>query len=106
MGAELDGVRNYHIAVKKRKDDIVFLRKIVPGGAYQSYGIEVAKLAGVPDRVISRARDILAQLEAEGRTAPSGQRPAPAEDQLSLGDMAGSEVLDALRATAGDADAH
>ena len=98
--AELEGVRNYHISVKKRRDDIVFLRKIVPGGADQSYGIEVAKLAGVPDRVISRAREILAQLEAEGRAAPSGQRPAPAEDQLSLGDMAGSEVLDTLRATA------
>ena len=98
--AELEGVRNYHISVKKRRDDIVFLRKIVPGGADQSYGIEVAKLAGVPERVISRARDILAQLEAEGRAAPSGQRPATAEDQLSLGDMAGSEVLDTLRATA------
>ena len=98
--AELDGVRNYHIAVKKRKDDIVFLRKIVPGGADQSYGIEVAKLAGVPDRVISRARDILAQLEAEGRATPSAGQAAPAEDQLSLGDMAGAEVLDALRATA------
>ncbi len=97
---QLEGVRNYHISVKKRRDDIVFLRKIVPGGADQSYGIEVAKLAGVPDRVISRARDILAQLEAEGRAAPGGQRPAPAEDQLSLGDMAGSEVLDTLRATA------
>ena len=98
--AELDGVRNYHIAVKKRKDDIVFLRKIVPGGADQSYGIEVAKLAGVPDRVISRARDILAQLEAEGRATPSAGQAAPAEDQLSLGDMAGAEVLDALRAGA------
>ena len=59
----LDGVKNYNIAVKKRGDDITFLRRIVPGGADDSYGIEVAKLAGIPQSVISRAKEILKDLE-------------------------------------------
>lgn len=58
----IDGVKNYNIAVKKRGDDITFLRRIVPGGADDSYGIEVAKLAGIPDSVIKRAKDILKEL--------------------------------------------
>jgi DNA mismatch repair protein MutS len=97
---EIEGVKNYHIAAKKRKDDIIFLRKIVPGGADQSYGIEVAKLAGVPGRVIDRARDILSELEEQGKTSPVGNIVAKNDEQLSLGDLAGSEVLDTLRNTA------
>ena len=97
---ELEGVKNYHIAAKKRADDIVFLRKIVPGGADQSYGIEVARLAGVPERVIRRAREVLDELEAQGRAAPAVASAAGEKDQLSLGDMAGSAVLDTLRNTA------
>ena len=99
---ELEGVHNFHIAVKKRKDDIVFLRKIIPGGADQSYGIEVAKLAGVPNPVIARAREILAQLESQGAVAPVGAVSAPAQEQMTLGDLAGGEVLDTLRNTAVD----
>ncbi|MBR2724001.1 MAG: DNA mismatch repair protein MutS, partial [Ruminococcus sp.] len=60
----LDGVRNYNVAVKKRGDDITFLRRIVPGGADDSYGIEVAKLAGVPDWIINRAKQILKELSS------------------------------------------
>ena len=56
---EFEGVKNYNIAVKKRGDDIVFLRRIVPGGADDSYGIEVAKLGGIPETVIKRAKQIL-----------------------------------------------
>ncbi|MGN0985922.1 MAG: DNA mismatch repair protein MutS, partial [Candidatus Enterenecus sp.] len=96
---ELEGVKNYHIAAKKRADDIVFLRKIVPGGADQSYGIEVAKLAGVPERVIRRAREVLDELEAQGHVVHAAPA-AGGDDQLSLGDMAGSAVLDTLRNTA------
>lgn len=59
----LDGVKNYSIAVKKRGDDITFLRRIVKGGADESFGIEVAKLAGVPDSVVKRAKAILKELE-------------------------------------------
>lgn len=61
----LDGVKNYNIAVKKRGDDITFLRRIVPGGADESYGIEVAKLAGLPDWIINRAKQILKELDGE-----------------------------------------
>lgn len=65
LEGKIQGVKNYSIAVKKLEDDIVFLRKIVEGGADESYGIEVAKLAGIPDKVIDRAREILIKLENE-----------------------------------------
>ncbi|NFR86311.1 MULTISPECIES: DNA mismatch repair protein MutS [unclassified Clostridium] len=61
----LPGVKNYSVAVKKLKDSVVFLRKIVEGGADESYGIEVAKLAGLPENVINRARKILEDLECK-----------------------------------------
>ena len=64
----LDGVNNYCIAVKEKGDDIVFLRKIIKGGADKSYGIQVAKLAGVPDLVISRAKEIVEELSDEDIT--------------------------------------
>ena len=63
MEGMLDGVKNYSIAVKKRGDDITFLRRIVKGGADESFGIEVAKLAGVPDSVVKRTKVILKELE-------------------------------------------
>ncbi len=62
MEHTMTGIRNYNVAVKKRGDDITFLRRIVRGPADDSYGIEVAKLAGVPDPVIKRAKEILAQI--------------------------------------------
>ncbi len=62
LEGKIDNVNNYCIAVKEKGDDIVFLRKIVKGGADKSYGIQVAKLAGVPDMVIDRAREIVEQL--------------------------------------------
>ncbi|WP_459476620.1 DNA mismatch repair protein MutS [Clostridium saccharoperbutylacetonicum] len=61
----LPGVKNYSVAVKKMKDSVIFLRKIVEGGADESYGIEVAKLAGLPEAVINRAKEILQNLEGE-----------------------------------------
>ena len=63
LEGKLNNVNNYCIAVKEKGDDIVFLRKIVPGGADRSYGIQVAKLAGVPDVVINRAKEICEELE-------------------------------------------
>ncbi|MDE6087062.1 MAG: DNA mismatch repair protein MutS [Oscillospiraceae bacterium] len=60
---EFDGIRNYSVAVRKNQDGIRFLRKIIPGGTDDSYGIDVAKLAGVPDIVLSRAGEILKELE-------------------------------------------
>ena len=92
----IPGVKNFNIAAKKKGDDILFLRKIVRGGADQSYGIEVAKLAGVPGKVIARARQILSELEAgQVQTAPP---PAPpASGQVSLADMGGSQVTRRLQ---------
>ena len=66
MEDELKGVKNYNIAVKKRGDDITFLRRIVRGGADDSYGIEVAKLSGIPNAVIERAKEVLRMTENEG----------------------------------------
>ena len=75
----LPNVRNYNIAVRARGEDIIFLRKIVPGGADRSYGIEVAKLAGLPDSVLKRARAILEELESPPprRTISCRCRPWP-----------------------------
>ncbi len=64
MEAENPSVKNYNIACKKRGDDIIFLRRIVPGAADGSYGIEVAKLAGVPNAVVKRAKEVLAHIAA------------------------------------------
>ena len=62
----IKGVKNYSVAVKEIEDNVIFLRKIIEGGADQSYGIEVAKLAGLPKEVIGRAKEILGGLEGEG----------------------------------------
>ena len=79
----LDGVKNYSIAVKKRGDDITFLRRIIPGGADDSYGIEVAKLAGLPNSIISRAKEILKELEL-GSNAPTVIKEKNDDMQMSL----------------------
>jgi DNA mismatch repair protein MutS len=63
LADEHEGVRNYNVAVKEWKDEVIFLHKIVPGSADDSYGIYVAKLAGIPAKVIARAKHILTQLE-------------------------------------------
>ena len=89
---ELGGVKNYNIAVKKRKDDIIFLRKIVPGPADGSYGVEVAKLAGLPDRVIRRARELLKELESQGLAVPVAAPPSAPSDQISMLDLTGDEI--------------
>ncbi|MDH5066819.1 DNA mismatch repair protein MutS [Clostridium perfringens] len=65
LEGEIHGVRNYSVAVKEVDNNIIFLRKIIEGGADQSYGIEVAKLAGIPDEVINKAKEILETLEME-----------------------------------------
>ncbi len=99
---KLDGVKNYNIAVKKRGDDITFLRRIVPGGADGSYGIEVAKLAGVPNNVVTRARAILKELEAAGVTVHMSDTPsAPAQEedmfQMSFSNEVGTELIEEIK---------
>ncbi|MFZ5833409.1 MAG: DNA mismatch repair protein MutS, partial [Planctomycetota bacterium] len=100
----LSGVKNLNVAVREWQDDVVFLHKIVEGAADKSYGIHVARLAGVPREVISRSRDILAQLEeehhdAEGRAKIA--RPEPrqrqAHIQLTLFGPADHPILDELK---------
>jgi len=81
------GVVNYHVAAREWKDDIIFLRKIVPGRSDRSYGIQVARLAGLPRAVVDRAREILVALERDELTR--GGRPSlsgtPSEPQRQLG---------------------
>lgn len=98
---QLDGVKNYSVAVKKIGEDIRFLRKIVPGGVDDSYGIEVAKLAGLPNKVLTRAKEILAEMERE--KAAEKQRKADDNDlQISFGAMNDEIILDRLRKTNAD----
>ena len=95
MEHQMKGVRNYNIAVKKRGDDITFLRRIVRGGADESYGIEVAKLAGIPDGVILRAKEILKKTLSEGVTVT---KTVKADDlQLPLEFGASDEITNELK---------
>ncbi len=91
----LPNVKNYNIAVKKRGDQMIFLRKIVPGAADDSYGVEVAKLAGLPNAVISRAREILTELES-GIQEARAPVITESDDQVSMLDLSAQRVCDAL----------
>lgn len=101
---KLHGIKNYCVSVRKRGEDIIFLRKISRGGADKSYGVEVARLAGIPEPVIQRARIILEELdEADINKNPRRRRDKPVEGQLDLFassslTKAEHEVLDELRA--------
>ena len=95
--AELPNVKNYNIAVKKRGDQMIFLRKIVPGAADDSYGVEVAKLAGLPNAVVNRAREILTELEEQGGVQRIIVDKEP-EDQMSMLDLRSNQVCAALGA--------
>ena len=99
MEQEFPGIVNYNIAAKKRGDSITFLRKIVRGGTDDSYGIEVAKLAGVPDQVVKRAKEILASIEADKPVARTEKRAEPDSFDLFSGIVSSkeSEVADSLR---------
>ena len=90
------GVINYNIAAKKRADDLIFLRKIVRGAADDSYGIEVAKLAGVPNEIIKRAREVLKVLE-EQTNLPKPQ--IEENENISFDDYNKAEVIDKLNRT-------
>ncbi len=101
LAEQLSGVKNYHVSVKETGGGIVFLRTVEPGAADRSYGIEVAKLAGLPNEVIERAREVLAEHEdAEQRLAAQlasdESRPAPAA-QLTIFTALSQPVLERLR---------
>ncbi len=93
---ELKGVKNYNIAVKKHGDDITFLRRIVRGGADESYGVEVAKLAGLPSGVIRRAKAILKELEETGVTREVKVVQQPVQLPLGVGEYNG--IIEELKA--------
>ena len=84
---KLDGVKNFHVAVKEKGEDVIFLRKILPGGTDESYGVHVAKLAGVPKAVTKRANEILKTLERKSiiKDAPkTKEEKAKSEGQMDM----------------------
>ncbi len=98
----IDGVVNLSIAVKKRDDDILFLRKIIKGGADESYGVEVAKLAGVPKEITDRAKKILKSIESESGEITVTSKGAKKQDdggQVGFSNMLGQEIIDKLKNT-------
>lgn len=96
---EIEGIKNYNIAVKKRDGDIIFLRRIVPGGTDDSYGIDVAKLAGVPKAVIERASEVLHALENEGSERVIIKEVQRDEtDQMSFALAGSNEIVEQLKA--------
>lgn len=104
LEGEISGVVNYNIAAKKRGDDVTFLRKIVPGPTDDSYGIEVARLAGVPSEITRRAKEILAQLEGKKAEKPKKtSKKDSADDILSMNmsfmDIAADEIKEKLKNT-------
>ena len=96
MEQENPEIRNFNIAVKKRQGEMIFLRKIIPGAADDSYGVEVAKLAGLPDKLITRAREVLKELESGAPKAPVVRKES--SDQVSLMDLQADEIREKLAA--------
>ena len=97
LSNRLPGVVNFSVAVREVGDGIVFLRRLVPGGADRSYGVEVARLAGLPETVVARAREILLELETAAAPAPARAAPEP-ELQLALFGPPPHPAVERLRA--------
>ena len=99
LAEQLSGVKNYHVSVKETGGGIVFLRKVEPGAADRSYGIEVAKLAGLPNEAVERAREVLAEHEFAERQASAHLSPgaSPPATQLTIFTPLSQPVLDKLR---------
>jgi len=99
LAEQLEGVKNYHVSVKETGGGIVFLRQVEPGAADRSYGIEVAKLAGLPNEVVNRAREVLVQHEFAEQQVSSHLSPGatPAAAQLTIFTPLSQPVLEKLR---------
>jgi DNA mismatch repair protein MutS len=99
LAEQLSGVKNYHVSVKETGGGIAFLRKVEPGAADRSYGIEVAKLAGLPNEVITRAREVLAEHESAERELTGHLSPGatPPPTQLTIFTPLSQPVLEKLR---------
>ena len=100
MEDEIDGIVNYNIAAKKRGDSITFLRKIVRGSTDDSYGIEVAKLAGIPNEVIKRAKEVLSSVEKTAKAISTSDKAEPEVDEsiITFDDFVNDQVIEELRA--------
>ena len=96
---ELDGVKNFSVAVKRRGEDIIFLRKIVEGGADESYGIEVAKLAGLPNKMIKRSKELLEKMKEESLRIQESSAVNKDTSQLSFTNLGRDEVISRLKRT-------
>jgi DNA mismatch repair protein MutS len=106
LADRLRGVRNFHVAVREWNDEIIFLHKVRPGATDRSYGIQVARLAGLPGPVIARARALLAELEAAGQASAAAReaeqlglftpRPDPLAQELRRLDLAHLTPIEAL----------
>ncbi len=97
LEGECDGVKNFSVAVKRGSDGIRFLRKIVRGGVDQSYGLEVAKLAGLPESILKRAREILTELESKAARSDSSTKESDGQVTFSL--INEMNAIDMLRKT-------
>ena len=97
LAAALPGVRNFSVAVAEEGSDVVFLHRIVPGGADKSYGVHVARLAGLPQGVVNRAWEVLSDLESQNEQGRERQKPAAPSQQLALF-APGTELVDEVRA--------
>ena len=98
MENEMQGVRNFSVAVSRRGDDIKFLHKIIEGGTDDSYGIEVAKLAGIPNSVIKRAKEELKDLEVDGKVRLAQAIENSRDNQFSFAAVNEQNVIARLRA--------
>jgi DNA mismatch repair protein MutS len=99
MEGEIDGIVNYNIAAKKRGDNITFLRKIVRGSTDDSYGIEVAKLAGLPNDVIKRAKEVLATVEktAKALSTSNAEKEEKDDTLISFDDCINDQIIEELK---------
>ena len=104
LEGHMPGVVNFRIAVKEHGEDVIFLRKIVPGGADKSFGIHVARLAGIPRPVLLRAHEILARLETRDKNQLSigqniiGEKPQEGPAQMTLFDSGAMDIVEELKA--------
>ncbi|MBQ5633543.1 MAG: DNA mismatch repair protein MutS, partial [Clostridia bacterium] len=100
MEDEFDGIVNYNVAAKKRGDNITFLRKIVKGSTDDSYGIEVAKLAGIPNEVIKRAKEVLASVEKTAKAISTSEKVEEKKDDtlITFDDFVEEQAIEELKA--------
>jgi len=99
LADQFQGIKNYNVAVREWKDKIIFMHKIIPGGSDDSYGIYVAKLAGIPESVIKRSKEILSELEIGANNPYSKQ-----DKQLNLFMPSPQPPMDDLRAALDEID--